>query len=178
MYSGAPRVLISLTLVISGSLSPFVSKAEPLDCDLIETREVVFSDPLVADTIVVEIAGRLCDEATLSVTIQDAVGRVLYRHTAALGDGFRRVVSRADAQSVLRSSLNGFGPTSALPGWGGGFDVMEPVDTMHPIERSEYERIKEKGWVSYSYQVGYEGRVVVVYDRDQKRVREVIRGSD
>ena len=55
---------------------------------------------------------------------------------------------------------------------------MEPVDTMHPIERSEYERIKEKGWVSYSYQVGYEGRVVVVYDRDQKRVREVIRGSD
>lgn len=177
MKANAVTLVVFFSIAAIGLLGPPAAMTEPSECNLLEKRQVIFSDPTLKDTITAEISGKTCDEAMESVRIQDPTGRVLYEFKSALGDGFVREITIEDAQRVIQSLLDGFQPTSALGDWGTRFDVMEP-EKMYPIDKSEYERIRAKSWVSYGHQVGYEGYVAVAYDRDRKRVVELIRGSD
>lgn len=166
-----------MMLSICGLWLPEASVADSSACNLRESRKVIFSNPDLEDRVVVEIRGKTCQEATLSVEIQNLDGLVLYRSEEPLKSGFTNEVSKPDAQRVLESRLGGFAPTSELGEWGTAFDTWDPSED-YLVSRSEYERLKMQDWVSYSHQIGYEGGVTVVYDQNAERVIAVIEGSN
>ncbi len=153
------------------------------DCDISREFQVSIEEKGSKDQLLITIQGSPCYEASLIVSITSEDGDRLYEYIARfkphtptnwedpnLGEDAKYIAERfADPIS--------FGLTSELPVWMPEADYYEEHYQTIQVSREEYERLRQKSWITYTHLIHYEGWRVLAFDPENQRSIVVSEGT-
>lgn len=176
-------------LIVAVIFSILTVNTANAECNYNTTKKVYFSSDSKKDKFIVEIKGKTCSNAHISIRIVNSKNQVLYdfKDKDTLYDENREEIlyyttsgKKINIEDLIVKNIpdniafilrdESFSNTSNLPKWQPSKDYCSNNLQHVYVSKDYYNKLRNKKWHTFTHPVGYEYNRLIVYDQNQGSV--------